>query len=73
MQSPHPVTITTTWLVLNLLPLLIAVVTWLVLGSWFWSLLLVMLYPIYVVPYGFFVSLPLMVRLFRQPASLHRP
>ena len=70
-HASHSV-ITAAWFTLNLLPLVVAALVWLVLGSWFWGLLLIALYPLYFVLYGFFVSLPLMVKLFRQPASLHR-
>jgi len=72
MKSPRSVLLTATWVSLNLLPLLIAALIWLVLGNWMVGLLLMILYPLYVVFYGFFVSLPMMVRLFRHPASLHR-
>jgi hypothetical protein len=64
--------ITATWLALNLFPLFIAALLWLVLGYGRVGLLLVVFYPVYFVPYGFFVALPLMVRLFRDPASVHR-
>jgi hypothetical protein len=63
--------VTAAWVSLNLLPLLISALVWLVLGHWLVALLLVIFYPVYIVLYGFFVSLPLMVRLFRQPASSH--
>ncbi len=68
----HHTFVTAAWTTLNLLPLLVAALVWLVFGSWLWGLLLVILYPLYFVPYGFFVAMPLMVRLFRQPASLHK-
>jgi len=71
MALPRSFVITATWLVLNLLPLLLAALVWFVLGYRRVGLLLVFLYPLYFVPYGFFVSLPVMVRLFRHPASLH--
>jgi hypothetical protein len=73
MASPPSWVITATWLALNLLPLVIAPLLWLVLGYRLAGLLLAVLYPVYFVPYGFFVALPLMLRLFRHPASLHRP
>ena len=72
MKSSHSALITATWISLNLLPLLVAALIWLVLGHWIVGLLLMILYPLYVVFYGFFVSLPMMVRLFQHPASLHR-
>jgi len=72
MKSSRPALITAIWVSLNLLPLLIAALIWLVLGNWMVGLLLVILYPLYVVFYGFFVSLPMMVRLFQHPASLYR-
>ena len=64
--------VTTAWLSLNLLPLFIAALLWLVLGYGRMGLLLAVFYPVYFVPYGFFVALPVMVWLFRDPASLHR-
>jgi hypothetical protein len=57
--------VTATWFSLNLFPVLIAAVVWLVLGKWGWALALLLLYPLYIIPYGFFVSLPMMVKLFR--------
>jgi len=72
MTSPCPSVVTAAWVAFNSVPLLIAAIIWLVLGSWLWGLLLVILYPLYIVLFGFFVSLPFMVRLFRHPASLHR-
>lgn len=72
MKSSRSALITATWVSLNLLPLLITALVWFVLGNWVVGLLLVILYPLYVVLYGFFVSMPLMVRLFQPPASLHR-
>jgi hypothetical protein len=72
MTSPPSWAITTAWLTLNLLPLFIAAFVWLALGYGPRGLLLAVLYPVYFVPFGFFVALPLMVRLFRHPASLHR-
>ena len=72
MKSSRSTLITATWVSLNLLPLLVAALIWLVLGHWMVGLLLMILYPLYVVFYGFFVSLPMMVRLFQHPASLHR-
>ena len=68
----RPTFVTAAWMTLNLVPLLAAALVWLVFGSWFWGLLLVILYPLYFVLYGFFIAMPLMVRLFRQPASLHK-
>ncbi len=72
MLSSRSSTITAVWISLKLLPLLIAAFVWLVLGNWLVGLLLAILYPVYVVPYGFFISMPLMVRLFQHPASLYR-
>ncbi len=72
MRLSHHTIVTAAWITLNLPPLLVAVWIWLVLGSWGWGLLLVILYPLYVVPYGFFIAMPLMVWLFRKPASLHQ-
>ena len=71
MILPHTM-VTTAWIILNLFPLVLGALVWLVFGSIFWSLVLVVLYPVYFVPYGFFFAMPLMVKLFRQPASPHR-
>src|SRR5690348_2955214 len=56
--------ITTTWIGLNLLPLILTVVLCLLSQSWRWSLLFIVLYVAAIVPYGFFVGLPIMVKLF---------
>ena len=72
MTSPRSSVVTAAWLSFNLIPLLVAAFVWLVLGNWMIALLLVLLYPLYIVIYGFFVALPLMVQLFRHAASLHR-
>lgn len=72
MESPRSSTVTAAWISFNLIPLLIAAFVWLVLDNWPVALLLVIFYPLYVAIYGFFVSLPLMVRTFRHPASLHK-
>jgi len=71
-ESPRPAVITAIWTSVNLLPLLLAAFLWLVLGHWLAGLLLVILYPLYIVFYGFFVALPVMVRLFRLPANMHQ-
>jgi hypothetical protein len=63
--SPRSGIVTASWFSLNLFPVLIAVVVWLVLGKWGWALALLLLYPLYIIPYGFFVSLPMMVKFFR--------
>jgi hypothetical protein len=72
MISSRPSVVTAAWIAFNSLPLLLAALVWLVLGNWLVGLLLVIFYPVYIVLYGFFVSLPLMVRLFRHPPSLYR-
>jgi hypothetical protein len=72
MISPRSSTTTAVWITINLLPLLVAALVWFVFGSWLLGLLLIVLYPLYILPYGFFVSLPLMIRLFRPPASVYR-
>jgi hypothetical protein len=72
MESPRSSVITAIWLSINLLPLLLAAFVGLVWGHWLVGLLLVILYPLYIVFYGFFVSLPVMVRLFRLPANSHQ-
>ncbi|HKA53562.1 MAG TPA: hypothetical protein VKJ47_07855 [Candidatus Binatia bacterium] len=72
MASPRSSVITATWALLNLLPLLLAALAWFVVGNWVVRLLIMVLYLLCIVPYGFFVAMPLMVRLFQHPASLHR-
>jgi hypothetical protein len=34
-----------------------------------WRFALILLYLVIVVPYGFFVAMPIMVKIFRKPAS----
>ncbi|MGE4095692.1 MAG: hypothetical protein AB7G75_33165 [Candidatus Binatia bacterium] len=68
----HSGLITTVWVLLNFLPLFIVVGLCLVIQSWAWSAFFVLLYLLIIVPYGFFVSLPMMVKIFHKPASLHR-
>jgi hypothetical protein len=72
MVSPRSSVITATWAFLNLLPLLLAALVWFVVGNWVVRLFIMILYSLCIVPYGFFVAMPLMVRLFQHPASLHR-
>jgi len=72
MESPRSSVITATWALLNLLPLLLAALVWFIVGNWVVRLLIMVLYLVCIVPYGFFVAMPLMVRLFQHPASLHR-
>jgi hypothetical protein len=67
----HSATITATWIGLNFLPLFVVVILCFILQSWLWSVALILLYLVIFVPYGFFVSLPLMAKIFRRPASLH--
>lgn len=70
LPQNHALT-TVVWLVLNTLPLVVAALVWSLLSS-FWGIVLLLLFPLYIIPYGFFVSLPLMVKLFRKPASIYR-
>lgn len=67
----HSSTITAAWIGLNFLPLFAVVILCFILQSWLWSITLILLYLVIFVPYGFFVSLPLMTKIFRRPASLH--
>jgi hypothetical protein len=64
--------VTAAWIVLNIFPLLVIALVWLTFENWVWGLLLLILYPLCFVPYGFFVAMPLMVKLFRKPASPYR-
>jgi hypothetical protein len=70
LPQNHTLT-TVVWLALNTLPLAVAALVWSLLSS-FWGIVLLLLFPLYIIPYGFFVSLPLMVKLFRKPASIYR-
>ena len=69
----HSDVITLTWIALNLLPLILILLLSLFLQSWVWGFSLVALYILCFVPYGFFVSLPLMVKIFHKPSSIHGP
>jgi hypothetical protein len=72
MAEPRHSAVTVAWVTLNLIPLIAIGLAGLALGSWVWGLLLLVLYGFLFVPYGFFIAMPIMVKLFRHPASLHR-
>ncbi len=61
--------ITATWIGLNLIPLVLTVALCLLSQSWGWSLLFILLYVVAIVPYGFFVSFPFMVKFFDHPSN----
>jgi hypothetical protein len=63
--------VTIVWTSLHVLPLVVVALIWFLFGA-VWGIVSLVLYVIGIVLYGFFVSLPVMVRLFRKPASLHR-
>jgi hypothetical protein len=71
MLPDHHALITAVWIILHVLPLAIVAAIWSFFGV-LWGVPLLILYIIGIVPYGFFVSLPAMVKLFHKPASLHR-
>lgn len=72
MAEPRHSTVTVAWVTLNLIPLIAIGLAGFALGSWVWGLLLLVLYGFFFVPYGFFIAMPIMVKLFRHPASVHR-
>lgn len=71
MLPDHHGLITAVWITLYLLPLILVALIW----SFFsavWGIVALVLYILGIVPYGFFFSLPVMVKCFRKPASLHK-
>jgi dipeptide/tripeptide permease len=64
--------ITVTWIGLNLVPLILTVALCLLSQSWGWSLLFILLYVAAIVPYGFFVALPFMVKFFDHAPTAER-
>lgn len=62
---------TIVWISLHVLPLGLVALIWFLFGA-VWGIVSLIVYLIALVPYGFFVSLPAMVKLFHKPASLHR-
>ena len=62
---------TVVWISLHVFPLVGVALIWFLFGA-VWGIVSLVLYLIGLVPYGFFVSLPAMVKLFHKPASLHR-
>jgi hypothetical protein len=64
--------ITVTWIGLNLLPLILTTALCLFSQSWGWSLLFILIYIAAVVPYGFFVALPFMVKFFDHAPDARR-
>lgn len=71
MLSDNHALISIVWVSLHVLPLVVVALIWFLFGA-VWGIVSLVLYLIGLVPYGFFVSLPAMVKLFRKPASLHR-
>jgi len=61
--------VTAVWAGLNLALIFAVLVLGFVLQSWLWRFALLLLYLVIVVPYGFFVAMPIMVKIFRKPAS----
>lgn len=70
VHEPRHSTVTAVWVLLNALPLVVLLLISLASKSWLVGLCLLVLYPLLLVPYGILVSLPLMVKIFRRPASL---
>lgn len=71
MLPDHHGLITAVWITLYLLPLIPVALIWSFFGA-VWGILSLVLYVIGIIPYGFFFSLPMMVKFFRKPASPHR-
>lgn len=71
MLPDHHGLVTAVWIILYLLPLILVALIWSFFG-FVWGIISLTLYVIGIIPYGFFVSLPTMVKLFRKPASIHR-
>jgi hypothetical protein len=67
----HHGLVTAVWTALHVAPLFLVAFIWFFFGA-VWGLVSLVLYLMGLVPYGFFISLPAMVKLFRKPASLHR-
>jgi hypothetical protein len=63
--------VTAVWVGLNLVLIFAVLVLCFVLQSWLWRFALTLLYLVIVVPYGFFIAMPIMVKIFRKPASTH--
>ncbi len=72
LMQPRHTTVTAVWIALNVLPLLGIALVSLAFASWILGLCLLVLYVLLFIPYGMFVSLPMMVKIFRKPASPHR-
>jgi hypothetical protein len=71
MLPDHHGLITTVWILLHALPLALVIAAWVLFGA-LWGLPLLILYVIGLVPYGFFFSIPTMIKLFHKPATLHK-
>ena len=63
--------VTTVWVILLALPLVLVAIIWSFFGA-FWGIAALLLYAVGIIPYGFFISIPTMLKLFHKPASLHR-
>jgi hypothetical protein len=71
MEHPKSTSVTAAWVGLNLVLIFAVLILCFVTESWFWRFALILLYLVLVVPYGFFVAMPIMVKIFRKPASTH--
>jgi len=71
MLPDHHGLITAVWITLHILPLFLVIFIWSFFGA-AWGIASLAFYIIGLIPYGFFISIPLMVKLFHKPASLHR-
>lgn len=61
--------VTAAWVGLNLVLIFAVLALCFIVQSWLGRFALILLYLVIVVPYGFFVAMPIMVKIFRKPAS----
>jgi uncharacterized membrane protein len=71
MEESSSSAVTTAWVGLHLVLIVVVLILCFVVQSWLWRFALLFLYLTIVIPYGFFVVMPIMVKIFRKPASTH--
>jgi uncharacterized membrane protein len=71
MSESSSSSVTRAWVGLHLVLIVVILILGFLAHSWLARFALLVLYLVLVLPYGFFVVMPIMVKIFRKPASTH--
>lgn len=69
MSESSSSSVTRAWVGLHLVLIVLFLILCFLAHSWLARFALLLLYLVIVLPYGFFVAMPIMVKIFRKPAS----